>query len=73
MEFMEGQQLLEKMRREGKKWAVFTADVQGKSRVCIATVDGALFAMDKEMTEQVIPLLQKAVLHLTPAAAGGPN
>jgi hypothetical protein len=61
---MLGSGLLEKMKREGKRWAVITTTLEGKPRVAIATVDGMIFAMDAEMLEGVIPLLQKGLAHL---------
>lgn len=64
MEHMLGTELLEKMQREGKKWAVITAELNGKPRICIVTIDGTIFGMDKEMLVNVLPLLKKGLDHL---------
>lgn len=72
MEEMMGQELLEKMKREGKKWAVITAVVNEKPSVLIVLPDGTFFAMDAIMLDAVIPLLQKGLAHL-PKPVGGIN
>ncbi len=72
MQEMMGQELLEKMKREGRTWAVINLEWEGKPRVAIVTPEGQFFAMDAVMLEQVIPLLQKGLAHL-PKPEGGIN
>lgn len=70
MEQMMGTDLLEKMKREGHKWAVVVAEVNGKPHAIIALVSGEFFAMDRDMLGAVLPLLQKASLSLASVQGG---
>lgn len=60
MQTMEAGDLLELLRKTGKKYAVFVA-MADKPRAFIALEDGSSLGMDLEMLQEIIPMLQKSL------------
>lgn len=59
-----GDQLLELLKRTGKKWGVGLAEIEGLPRVIIFLDDGQFLAMDQDMLQEAMPMLQDALAKL---------
>lgn len=63
MNIMDGADLLKLLQETGKKYAVFVAHTD-KPRAFICLQDGTALGMDKEMLQEILPMLQKALENL---------
>lgn len=60
LEMSTAKDLLERMKREGKRYAVFIANPDGTERAYLLLDDETVIGFDQKMLECLIPMLQKA-------------